>query len=261
MALADHAENALLDHALGRILYTRPKVVHLELFTASPDDAGVGGVPVPAGAGYSGRLAISNNVVLFPPAKQGVKTSGIALPFGAPTGRSWGTLVGVGLYDAQDGGNLLVYFNVVPRLLPKAGIPVVLPSGDLYLKLRGGWSEAFANQVLDHLLGGPDFEPPPVWFYGLSAAGVELTDPGYERQAAQNNAVNFPPASAGKKANGHQLLFGPAGSTWATSTGFALYDTLTAGAPSMAGSMTLPLPVPTATFASFDPGDFAFSLD
>lgn len=261
MALADYAENALLDHVLGRITYTRPKAVYLELFTTNPDDADVGGIPVPAGAGYSGRLAIANNAVLFPPAKQGVKTSGIELPFGVPADNSWGTIVGVGLYDAQAGGNLLVHFEVVPRLLPRASVPVVLPPGDLCLKLRGSWSEAFANQVLDHLLGGHDFVPPPVWFYGLLAAGVELTDLGYERQAAQNNAVNFPPASSGKKANGRQLLFGPAGAPWATSTGFALYATPTSGSYSMAGSMTLPLPVPAATSAVFDPGDFAFSLD
>lgn len=260
MALAGVVENALLDHALGRTLYVRPAAVYLELFTTAPDSAGSGGVAVPVGAGYTGRLAVANNDVLFPAATQGVKYSGIALPFGTPKSSGWGTLVGVGLYDAQTAGNLLVYFGIDKRVITRSGTPVVLPHGDLYLKFRGGWSDAFANQMLDHLLGGPDYVPPPVWFYGLRADGVELTDPGYARQASQNSPVNFTAAVAGKKHNGSTLVFGPAAANWATTTEFALYTVPTGGSAAMAARMTLALPVLATESTSFDPGDLAFSL-
>lgn len=261
MSLADHAENALLDHALGRITYARPSSVHMELFTRSPDDAGVGGAVVPLGAGYQGRLALANNAVVFPGSKQGVKYNGVSLPFGTPSALGWGALAGVGLYDAPTGGNLLVYFELVAPVSPKSGIPLVLHPGDLYLKLSGGWDATFSNNMLDHLLGGPDFVPPAIWYFGLRVNGVELTDLGYARRPAPNNALNFPVATAGTKANGQPIVFGPASVDWVVSTEWAVYSVATGGTASMAARLALALPVLATESTTFDPGDFAFSLD
>jgi hypothetical protein len=261
MALVGYAENALLNHVLGGVLYTRPTTAYLDLFTRAPDTNGAGGTTVPVAAGYSGRLAVANNASVFPAASQGVKSSGISLPFGTPTGSTWGRVVGVGLYDAPIAGNLIVYFELVAQITTKVGTPLVLPPSELYLKLRGGWAKALANSVLDHLLGGPSYVPPPVWFYGLLSNGSEATDPGYARQPAPNDVLNFPAAIAGKKSSGVSITFGPAGADWAISTGYALYDALTGGAASMSADLATAENVLNGATTSFFPGDFAFSLD
>lgn len=100
--LSTYLSNALLDHAFGEGAYTEP-TTYCALFTTNPSmPAGSGGVEV-SGGSYA-RVALSG---LMSAASAESITNGSTITFPTATG-SWGTVVGVGIYDASSGGNLLM---------------------------------------------------------------------------------------------------------------------------------------------------------
>lgn len=99
--ITTYLENKLLDHSLGSTAYTMP-TCYLALFTTNPTlPAGTGGVEV-SGGSYA-RLATGTN---FAAAASGSKTTNANLIFVTATA-DWGTITGVGVYDALTTGNLL----------------------------------------------------------------------------------------------------------------------------------------------------------
>lgn len=99
-SFSDFLENELLDHAFRNSAWTPPAAVYLALYTANPTDAG-GGTQV-SGAGYA-RQAIT-----FGAASGGAISNTGAVSFTA-TGGNYGTVTGVGIFDASSGGNLLAW--------------------------------------------------------------------------------------------------------------------------------------------------------
>jgi hypothetical protein len=93
--------NKQLDHTWGKTAYTMP-TVFLGLYTTNPTmPAGTGGVEV-SGGSYA-RVALAT---LIGAASAGANSNSGTITFPTATA-SWGTIVGVGVFDALTVGNLL----------------------------------------------------------------------------------------------------------------------------------------------------------
>jgi hypothetical protein len=124
---SDYLENKALDHVLGGPDYVRPATVYAALYTAAPTDAG-GGTEV-AGGSYA-RAAITNNATNFPAASGGVKTNGTNIVFATATA-AWGTVVAVGIFDADTAGNLLYWAALDINKPVLEADTVSFPAGEL----------------------------------------------------------------------------------------------------------------------------------
>lgn len=125
-ALSDFLENKILDWLLrGQAIGisgataaagTGPTSVYVGLFTATPTDVG-GGTEVTGGsyarvavtsglAAWAGTQAAASTVASS--GTSGTTSNNAAITFPAPTA-NWGSVVGMGVYDASTAGNLLFY--------------------------------------------------------------------------------------------------------------------------------------------------------
>jgi len=120
--------NKILGLELGLTTWTPPATWYLALFTTLPTPGGTGGVEVSTG-GYA-RIAITNNTTNFPSPTNGQVVNGAAIACGTPSS-SWGTIVGVALYDASTGGNMGRVFIASPPISAPASTPLTIPAGSL----------------------------------------------------------------------------------------------------------------------------------
>lgn len=100
-AKTDYLENALLDHVLRNTAYASPATIYVGLFTTMPADDGTGGVEVTGGS-------YARQSVTFSAAAGGSTANSALVTFPTATA-GWGTVLGIGLFDASTGGNLLYY--------------------------------------------------------------------------------------------------------------------------------------------------------
>lgn len=100
-AKTDYLEDAILDHVLRNTAYSSPAGIWVGLFTTMPADDGTGGVEV-SGGSYA-RQAVTFSA---PSAGQVANSGLITFPLATA---SWGTILGMGLFDALTVGNLLYY--------------------------------------------------------------------------------------------------------------------------------------------------------
>lgn len=103
MSKTDFERDRILDARYGGGSYTKPATVYVALFTAMPTTAG-GGTEV-AGGAYA-RVAVTNDAANWPNGAAGAKSNAFAIAFAQATAL-WGTVVGVGLFDALTAGHLL----------------------------------------------------------------------------------------------------------------------------------------------------------
>lgn len=108
---SNYLENALLNGVLGGPAFSLPSTVYAGLYTTAPSD-GSPGVEC-SGSNYS-RAAVPNDETHWPAAVGGVKHNGLDIIFPVATG-SMGAVVGVGIFDAPSGGNLLYYAEIAPE--------------------------------------------------------------------------------------------------------------------------------------------------
>ena len=125
-AMSDFMENKLIDwlfraQAIGitgasAAAGTGPSTLYVGLFTANPTDSG-GGTEVSGGsyarvsvtsslANWAGTQAAASTTAST--GTSGTTSNNNAITFPAPTG-NWGTVTGVGIFDASSGGNLLIW--------------------------------------------------------------------------------------------------------------------------------------------------------
>lgn len=114
---SDFLENKMLDHVLGGGDYVRPATLYLALYTAGPDDAGVG--TEFSGSGYT-RASVANTSTSFPAAVAGAKSNGVEISFPLASA-AWNGLTGVAIFDAAIDGNCLFSTTFAS--------PVSVPSG------------------------------------------------------------------------------------------------------------------------------------
>lgn len=114
--MSDYLENKLVDHIFRGRAFTAPSTIYVALFTANPSDSG-GGTEVSAG-GYA-RVQVGpsdsawestqgTTTAVASSGTGGATQNGSAITFGTPTA-NWGTITGVGIFDAASGGNLLFW--------------------------------------------------------------------------------------------------------------------------------------------------------
>lgn len=121
---SDYLENKLLDHALGNSAYVAPATLYFALYSAAPGDPG-GGTEI-SGGGYA-RAAVTNSLANFPAAVGGSKSNGTPITWAQATA-SWGSVVGVGVFDAPTGGNLLYWSTITPKAVAVSDI-ISIPAG------------------------------------------------------------------------------------------------------------------------------------
>lgn len=108
--LSDYLETALVNHIFGGNTWTRPGTIYFALFTTEPTDASQSELQIGAN-GYARVLVANNTTTWGTSAGAGVnaRTTAIEIAFPQCIDNNWGEVRGVGIYDAQTGGNLLVW--------------------------------------------------------------------------------------------------------------------------------------------------------
>lgn len=123
--LSTYLSDKLLDHAMGSTAYTMP-TTYLALFTTNPTmPAGTGGTEV-SGGSYA-RVAIASD---WAAASAESKSNNVTISFAAATA-NWGTVVGVGIFDALTGGNLLAAGALGSSQVVNSGGTFSITSGNL----------------------------------------------------------------------------------------------------------------------------------
>ena len=128
---SDFLENEILDHVFGASAYSAPATLYMALFTATPSDSG-GGTECTGGS-YD-RADITNNLTNFPAASGGAKSNGTAISF-AQASASWGLVTSWGIFDANSGGNLLIWGPLTANKTIDAGDTPSFGIGDLDITL------------------------------------------------------------------------------------------------------------------------------
>lgn len=122
-SFADHAEDKIIDHFLGKTSWTMP-TVWVGLSTADPlDDAS--GLAEPVGNNYD---RVETGAADWNASSGGSSSNANDIEFPEASG-SWGTITHFALFDAESGGNMIGHGNLT--------VPKPVSSGDT-LRFAGG---------------------------------------------------------------------------------------------------------------------------
>lgn len=122
----NYLENKLLDHVLNNASFTSPTTVYVGLFTAAPTDT-TSGTEVSGGSYARQVLSVST-------ASDGIVTSDSDITFPQATG-NWGTIVALGVHDADSSGNLLMYTDLTTSKTIETGDILKISTGSLTVSL------------------------------------------------------------------------------------------------------------------------------
>ncbi len=124
------AENWVLDGLLGdNHIASVPDVMYMGLFTEVPTDGG-GGIEVASTGNNYYRAMVLNDSDNWPDAAGSVKSNGQIVQF--PNALDpWGTIVAWALFDALEGGNLVVYGELDMQRVINSGTAPYFEVGDL----------------------------------------------------------------------------------------------------------------------------------
>ena len=120
MNSSEYLANKLIDHVFRNIVFSSPANVYVGFFSDTPTS--LGGTEL-VGNGYARQLST------FGVPTSGVSNSTNTASFAA-TGGNWLQIKGVGIWDAETGGNLLSFSDVNGPLLGE-GSSVDINVGDL----------------------------------------------------------------------------------------------------------------------------------
>lgn len=125
-------ENAILNLLLGSGANSLSPATHyIALFTAIANGETASATEVTGGS-YS-RVAYTNSGANWPVTSTGIKANANAITFATATA-NWGTVVGVGIYDAATGGTLVAYSTVTAQDVP-SGVTATIQAGALTVSL------------------------------------------------------------------------------------------------------------------------------
>lgn len=104
---SNYLEEQIGTHLLRTGSWTKPAAIYVALFTAMPGEDGTGATEV-SGGSYA-RVACGPGDAFWnaPTGGNGEYSNAGVIAFPAPSA-DWGTVVGMGLFDAASGGNLLI---------------------------------------------------------------------------------------------------------------------------------------------------------
>jgi len=137
--MSDFLEAELLDHIFN-VAYPKP-ATYIALFTVMPNEVGTGGTEVSGGA-YA-RVQVNINGGVSPTWDLAVSEGGGGfevdnaneIAFVQATA-SWGTVVGMGIYDALTAGNLLILKTLASNKTVDIDDTFKFPIGDLSIIFR-----------------------------------------------------------------------------------------------------------------------------
>lgn len=134
-SFTDYFENALLNRIFRGATYTFPTSLWIGLHTVAPTDS-TGGTEV-SGNGYARKEVVANttNFTEATGVNSGTTSNATVITFDQATGL-WNTVVSVGIYDAQTGGNLLAYSTLSTPKLIDNGDTASFAIGDLDITLN-----------------------------------------------------------------------------------------------------------------------------
>ena len=127
-SFSDYAENAVLNHIVGKTAFTMP-TAYVALFTAAPSDSG-GGTEV-TGNNYARKSTAAAD---WTTASGGAISNANAITFATPSG-SWGTVTHFALFDASTAGNMLAWAPLTASQAIGTGNTVSFAVGDLDITL------------------------------------------------------------------------------------------------------------------------------
>ena len=141
-ALSDFLENKIIDFVLRGQAYSPPATVYVGLMTAAETDAG-GGTEVTGGS-YA-RVAVASSLANWAGTQgagttvassgaSGTTSNNAVITFPTPSA-SWGTVVGIGVFDAATGGNLLIYGPLTSSQTISSGNAVTFPAAALSFQI------------------------------------------------------------------------------------------------------------------------------
>lgn len=105
--LSDAQANNSLDVRFNGAVSNAPATYYFALVTTAPTTNTGTGLVEATGTGYA-RVAVTKNATNFPAASARSISNGVAITW-AQAGASWGTIVGIALYDAASAGTFLGY--------------------------------------------------------------------------------------------------------------------------------------------------------
>lgn len=123
-AMTDFLASALLNGTLRNIAYTPAVTVYLGLYTVMPTDS-TAGTEV-AGGAYA-RQAIAFGA---PAGSPRASSNSGTVTFPTATA-NWGTVVGVGIFDASTAGNLLLYGTLTANQTVNSGGSISFSAGQV----------------------------------------------------------------------------------------------------------------------------------
>lgn len=254
-SFSNYAEQRILDHLFGSRPFSPLNYLYFGYMVGQPGENGAGAEP--NGAGYS-RIAVDNNGTTFAAATTQLKTNAIAIDFAEATA-AHGNAVAIGVWDSLTGGNMLSYMLLTTPIAIAAGDSMVLPVGAFKHEFQPGAGSSLSNYakngILNHLYGAIPFAIVPMLHFGYSTTAPTDANPGtepnagaYARAAVANNALMFPDATGGVKANQLAIAFPEATAAQGAVTHVQVFDAASGG--NYLGAAVLPAPVTIALGAT-----------
>lgn len=130
-AFSDYFEDKLALWFKGTTFIASPANLYVALFTANPTDAG-GGTEV-SGNGYARQAVASSAWTETTPTTSLTNTNDITFPVN--TSSDWGTITGVGIFDALTTGNLIWWSAATTNKLIQVGDQYVIKATNLVLTI------------------------------------------------------------------------------------------------------------------------------
>ena len=272
-AMASKGETLILDQLTGKNSYTLP-TLYATLVTVTPTWNG-SDTEVTTGQWTSyARVALTGSS--WSGASAGSTTYNALLDFGAVSGGTGCSVVGIVFYDASSGGNRL-WFESLTTIVVSTGTHISFASGQFVATIPtttsgNGFSTMYANKMLDHMTGKTTFGTSPSIYLCLcssaptaSANGTELVYTGYAL-SSQVTPAGFLNAAAVVSTNADvvtnaQINFGAdTGGTQTAATYWSAMDASSSGNIIASGAVTNGTPASGQT-PDFPSGSTLFRLN
>jgi hypothetical protein len=234
--LSTYLQAARANWYKGTTYPAAPANTYVALFTTVPNQANSGGVEV-SGTGYV-RVAIpSSGWGSITGSGPWQIATNAQTSFGN-AGSSWGTVLGLGLYDASSSGNLLEVFTLAQSITVNSGQLVSFASGIITVTESGACSQYLADARLNWFKGTAYPTAPANTYAALftampdptNASGTEASGGAYARAAIASSGwsalTGTNPTSI---SNSGVLTFTTPTASWGLITGVCLFDASSSG--------------------------------
>lgn len=235
-AFSNYLRDALNNHLRGGTAYSPAATHYYALMTVMPLASGTGGTEV-SGGSYA-RVAYTNNTSNYPAPSGGQVQNANPIDWGTASG-NWGTIVGVCVYDASSGGNLIGLALLTTTTTINTGNSFQIPTNSATFNFNAScnWSTYLQNNMLGLVFGGTSFSAPGTTYFALytvmpnaaGTGGTEVSGGSYGRVSFTAGTSNWPASSGQQIQNAAIINFGTASANWGNLVGFAEFDSGSGG--------------------------------